>query len=133
MQSIRAVELAKKLGMSRYTMQDICQRDKKLAFKRNGVYYIRISELAKRPGYDLVRALMVTSSRCIKATTLAKISGISRRTVVGWCLSRPNFACRIGKTWYVDLDGLNASEEQIDAIIKSGLSNIAPDQSEDES
>ncbi len=133
MKSIKAVDLARSIGMSRFTMQDICQRDKKLAFKRNGVYYIRLSELAKRPGFDLVQALMIQSSRWVKATKLAKFSGIPRRTIAAWCLSRPNFAKRIGSIWYVDLDGLGASDDQISKIIRSGVSNIVSDPSKDES
>ncbi len=121
MKSIRAVELGRALGISRHTLQDICQRDSKLAYKKDGVYYIRITELAKRPGFDLIKALLVGSARMIKATKLAEMSGIPRRTVIGWCLTRPNFARRIGHVWYVDLDGLDASEEQIDAMMKRGL------------
>lgn len=107
-------------------MGDICQSDSKLAFKRNGIYYIRLEELAKRPGFDLVTALLSPHGKWIKAIELARRSGIPRRTMASWCRNRPNFAKRIGRIWYVDLELLGATEEQLDSIL-SGRSGQTED------
>ncbi len=116
MRSIRAIELAKQLGLARQTIWDICENDSRLAFKRNGSYYIRISELAKKPGFDLVGAILSPHGKWIKAVELAKKYGVPRRTMSNWCLTRPNFAKRIGRIWYVDLELLGATESQVDEL-----------------
>lgn len=109
--------MARQLGIPRYTMRDICQRDSNLAFKRNGIYYIRLAELAKRPGFDLVGALLAPHSKWIKAVVLARISGIPERTMRSWCATRPNFAKRLGSMWYVDLALLGANDDQIATLL----------------
>ncbi len=123
MKTIRATILAKQLGISRFTMACICRRDTKLAFKRNGIYYIRITELAKLPGFNLIDALLVPHGNWVKAIDLARLSGISRRTMTSWCKTRHNFAKRIARVWYVDLDQLDATESQIETLKQCVLGN----------
>ena len=123
MRVVKATDFVRQHGISRYTIRDICRRDTKLAFKKkDGHYYVRLSELAKRPGFDLVGAILASHSNWIKAIDLARHAGIPRRTVANWCLSRPNFAKRIGRVYYVDLEALGASEDQIQ-IIKNWAPN----------
>ncbi len=124
MRTIKATDLARQLGISVRSMCYICKNDPTLAFKRNRTYFIRLSELAKRPGFDLVDALLVPHGVWIKAIALAKMAGISRRTMSSWCKTRPHFAKRISNIWYVDLKQLGATDEQIE-MIKSG--KIKPD------
>lgn len=98
-------------------MSWICKQDPLLAFKKSGVYYIRLTELAKREGFNLVSALMIRHVKWIKATHLARISGVPHRTMMSWCKSRPNFAKRISNTWYVDLELLGADDDQIAQLL----------------
>lgn len=116
MRTIKAIELAKTLGIARRTVAGWCAADPKLAFKRNGVYYIRVSELARRPGFDLVSALTLTNSRWIKAISLAAVARRPRRTIANWCANRPRFAKRVGRVWYVDLEALGATDEQVETL-----------------
>lgn len=117
MRTIKATDLARRLGISRRTMSWICKKDTALAFKKQGVYFIRLTELAKRPGFTLISALMIPHSRWIKATDLARISGVPLQTMNTWCRNRPNFAKRISNTWYVDLELLGATDEQIEQLL----------------
>ncbi len=117
MRTIRAIDLARTLGISRRTVSAWCKNDAALAYKNaKGVYYIRVSELAKRPGFDLISALTIESSKWIKAVDLACISGRSRRTISYWCLTRPRFAKRIKRCWYLDLEAMGATEEQVETL-----------------
>lgn len=128
--ALKSIEIARQLGISPRTMSELCRKDPALAFKRKGDWYVRIEELAKRPGFDLVQALMLTSARWIKSTDLARLTGWSRRTVVRWCATRRNYAKRIGRTWYVDLSQVDAPEEKIEAWLRQSEQRGAPGSSE---
>jgi len=132
MRTIRATELARQLGISRRTMSDICKNDPGLAFKRNRAYYIRLTELAKRPGFDIIDALLAPHGSWIKAVKLAKMAGIPRKTMSTWCRTRPNFAKRIWRIWYVDLEQIGANEDQI-KMLRNGnnVSNLGQITSDD--
>ena len=106
--------------MSRRTMAWICKNDPLLAFKKNGVYFIRVTELAKKPGFDLIGAMLSPHCKWIKARELARLSGIPIRTMGAWCKTRPNFAKRISNTWYVDLEQLGATDLQIRKLSNPG-------------
>lgn len=118
MRLIKGTELARRLGLPRRTVVDWIHRDPSLAVMKDGVYWIKLEKLADKPGMDLVSALTLPDHRWIKAVDLALISGVSRRTVAYWCKTRPQFARRLGRLWYVDLELLGATEEQIDALRK---------------
>lgn len=111
---IKATALARALGISRRTVYDWCRRDPNLAYRKNGRdYYIRIEELAKRPGMDIVTALLLEKDgEWIKAVDLAKLAGVPRRTVANWCATRPWFARRIGRNWYLSREVLGATPAQ---------------------
>lgn len=113
---MRASELADLLGISKRTVRGWCQADPKLALKKDGIYWIRLVELAKRPGFDVISAFTIPSARWMKAVHLASILNCPRRTVSGWCSNRRRFAKRIGRTWYVDLESLGATDEQIEVL-----------------
>lgn len=115
---IRAGELARALGISRYTVRDWCRRDPELAIRKNGMNYVRVRVLATKPGMDMIQALLVPHQRWVKTTDMARLAGISRKTVNNWCRSRPWFACRIGRTWYLNLTALDASPEEMDFLKK---------------
>lgn len=119
MKVIKATELARTLGMSRYTMRDICRNDPKLAFKRGRDYWVRISELAKRPGMDIIEAILAPNSgKWVKAVDLAKMAGLPRRTIAYWCKNRPHFARRIGRLWYLSTDVLGVTPDQAEFLAK---------------
>jgi hypothetical protein len=120
--NIRAAMLAKKLGMPRRTMAWICKNDPELAYKKGRIYYIRVSVLATKPGFDIISALLSPHCKWIKARELARISGIPVRTMGAWCKTRPNFARRISNVWYVDLEQLGATPAQIKLLSKPGRS-----------
>lgn len=86
--------------------------------KKSGTYYIKLDLLAKCPGIDLIDAFCLPGRRWFKAVDLAAAAGISRKTVGNWCRDRPRFAKRIGRIWYVDMESLGATEDQIDALEK---------------
>lgn len=99
-------------------MRDWCAYDPDLAVRRGRDWYIRVSELARRPGMTYVQALLCTSQTWVKAVDLAAASGISRRTVSYWAKTRPGFGKRIGRIWYVDLEQLGATPDQVEIIRK---------------
>lgn len=112
--TLKARKLARDLGIPRRTMTNICRNTPDLAYKdRKGQWVVRVSELAKRPGFDLIQALMVTTTRWIPAAALARILGIPPRTMTHHCANRTYNAKRIGRNWYVDLSQMDAPEELI--------------------
>lgn len=117
MRLIKAAELARQLGIAPRTMRKICKKDPALAVMNRGAYYIRLEALARLPGFDLVTAFLLPTQRWIKAVDLARSSGVPRRTIAQWCHDRPRFATRIGRVWYVDLEGLGANNEQIAGLL----------------
>ena len=124
MRTIKATQLAKSLGLSRYTMRDICRRDTKLSFKKGRVYYIKIEELAKRPGFSLVDAILASSGRWVKAIELARAGNIPERTIRSWCAEHPHLAVQLASMWLINLDNLGASEEQIADLV--GRTRLSP-------
>lgn len=48
----------------------------------------------------------------IKAVELARVSGISRKTVCNWCENNRGFGIRLGRVWYVDLEAAGWSWER---------------------
>jgi hypothetical protein len=118
MKAVKAIELARTLGISRRTMSGWCRADPALAYKKEGVYWIRLERLAQKPGLDIVSVLTGTQNRWIKAIDLARWAGIPRETVAYWCRKRPRFAKRIGRLWYVSLDELGCTSEQAEALRK---------------
>lgn len=88
-------------------MRRMCAKDPTLAIKRDGVYYIALEKIADRPGFDLVAALMLPTSKWVKAVDVARKAGISRKTVSNWCRTRQRFAKRLGRIWYIDMETFN--------------------------
>jgi hypothetical protein len=113
MRLVRAADIARQLGIPLRTMRDICKRDPALAVIRHGAYYIRLDELAKRPGFDLVSAILLRTRRWVKAVDVARARGRSRRNVAFWCRTRQRYAFRLGKIWYVDLDALGEGDGEL--------------------
>ncbi len=130
----RAIDLARELGIPARTVTNWCKRDPELAFKKNYVWWIRLDRIAGRPGITLVDAYMLGSSQWIQATRLARLAGISRKTMNNWCRSRPRFAKRIGTDWYVDLDQWGADPDRIEQLLgnpsqtdnQEGVTRVAP-------
>lgn len=118
MKIVKAAQLAKTLGISRFTIRDLCRRDTALAFKKGRDYYIRLDVLATRPGFDAVSVLLLTKKRWIKAVDLAHMAQCPRRTVAYWCKRRPHLAHRIGRIWYVCIDDLGATPDQMETLMK---------------
>lgn len=120
MKFIKATVLARTLGISRRTVSDWCRRDPSLAFRREGRdYYIRVEQLAKRPGMDIISALLLENDgKWMKAVDLARLAGVPRRTVAHWCATRPWFARRIGRNWYLSREVLGATPEQAEFLQK---------------
>lgn len=116
MKYIKASKLAKALGISRYTVRTWCQQQPNLARKRGRDWYISIKELARRDGLDPVKVLTLTQEKWVKAVALAEKAEISRRTIAHWCKTRPDFALRIGRIWYIHPGELGATPDQIDII-----------------
>lgn len=113
MKYIEAAKLAKTLGISDRTMRDICRNDKKLAYKRDGVYWIRVAALAACPGMDEIKALLILESgKWVKVIDFARAASLPERTVRSWAATRPNFAIRLGKIWYISVEMLARNEEE---------------------
>jgi len=104
MKLIKAAQLAEALGVNRRTMSRICKATPDFASLHNGDYYIDLEELAKRPGFDLITALMLPTRKWRKAIDLAREAGIPRETMAYWCRYRPRFAIRLGRVWYIDVE-----------------------------
>jgi hypothetical protein len=114
----QATVLARELGIPRRTMALWCKKDPELAYKIGRIYWVRLERFAGRPGVGLIDALTLGSSRWMKAADLARLSEISRKTIGNWCRNRPGFAKRLGSDWYVDLESLGCSEEDIENLVK---------------
>lgn len=107
------------LGIAQRTVSDWCAADPILAFKDSkGDYWVRIEEISKKPGFDLISALTLTTARWVKAVDLARVAGHSRRTMCYWCAHRPRFAKRIGRNWYVDLEAIGVPDDLIEEILR---------------
>jgi hypothetical protein len=118
MRLVKARELARSLGIPIRTMSYMCKTDPEIAIKRDGVYYVKLDKLAERPGFDLITAMLLPTQRWVRAIDVAKFAHRSRKTMNNWCRSRPRFAMRIGRIWYINLEELGASEEQIETLRK---------------
>lgn len=109
-------------------MSSWCEKDPDLAFKKGREWWIRLDMLAGRPGITLIDAYMLGSSRWILATKIARMSGIPTKTVNNWCRSRPGFAKRIGTDWYIDLEQMGATQDE---VLSLGLGNPSQEPAED--
>lgn len=118
-------ELCDRLGIPRRTFNSWVEKDPHLAVYREnhsgrenggGSYWVKIDRLVDKYGLDPVVAHTLETSRWMKATTFAGISGVPRRTIAYWCRTRPNLGRRIGRHWYIDLEALGATDEQIEAL-----------------
>lgn len=123
-------ELAKELGIPKETFQRWIEKDPSLAVyipggPGNGSWWIKLDKLEGRAGITLQDAYTLGSRPWMKATLLAKKSGISRRTIAHWCRTRPGFGKRLGRIWYVDLEEFGANPEQIAKLLGIG-SNEEP-------
>ena len=106
-------ELARLTGIPRTTLLGIAVREPHLTTRRGRTTYFVLSKLAEKPGMGVIETLTLADGpRWVKLVDLAQISGIPRRTLATWAKTRPNFACRIGRIWYVRLETLGASPEQ---------------------
>lgn len=77
---------------------------------------------------DLITAFMLHhEQRWVPATAFARISKISRKTIANWCKDQRKFAKRLGRIWYIDLDQLGLTEEQIETIILASRANPSTD------
>lgn len=121
MRLVRMGELCEQLGIPRRTFNDWVNRDPDLAIEkpsRHGkVYWIKLDKLSERFGFDLVEVYGLMGTRWVRAADLAKVTGISRRTICNWCRGRPNFGKRIGRNYWVDLKQFGASDEQIEKLL----------------
>lgn len=91
-------------------------RDPHLARKSAGIWHVNVRTLAAHRGFDLVELLILLRSpttSLVKATELARTSGLPRRTIAHWCLTRPGFAVRVGNVYYVALDRLGVTPEEV--------------------
>lgn len=132
MRLVLMADLCKQLGIPRRTFQDWVKKDPSLAVLLPGprgsmAYYIRIDRLAGRHGIGPIDAYLLPRARWIRATELAQLAGKSRWTVQDWCRKRPGLGKRIGRNYWVDLDQLGASEEEIQALL-GGLGEKEDDQ-----
>lgn len=138
----RMRDLARELGIPRETFQRWIERDPDLAVwvpggRGGGSWWVKLDKLAGREGITLEDAYMLGSTRWIKAVELAALSGIPRKTIANWCRDRPGFAKRIGRVWYVDLEDLGASREDVETLrgkirgLRRGISSQS-DTQEDE-
>lgn len=118
MKLIKAATLARNLGIPRRTVSDWCRRDRKLAKKIKNDYYIYIDRLAECHGLDPIKARLILNRRLIKARTMAELAHMPRRTLARWCRDRSDLAIRIGRVYYLDLEGLGCTEAQAEALRK---------------
>lgn len=120
MRLIKATKLARLLGISRRTVAKWYQTDPALVVRKGRDYYVKLDQLALKPGFDLVAALTIESACWIKAVDFAAAANHPRKSVANWCKGRSRFAKRIGRIWYVDLAEMDLTEEQI-ATLKSKI------------
>ena len=110
-------DLCEQLGIPRRTFNQWVQDRPEIAVVRNGrggpEYWIKVEKL----GLDLVDAHSLLGARWVRAAHLAKVSGISRWTIQNWCRERPGFGKRIGRSYWVDLDQLGVSEQEIERLL----------------
>ncbi len=125
MRLIKATQLARMLGISTRSVAKWCKEDPNLAFLKGRQYYIKLDELARRPGFDLVAALTLENACWVRAVDYAAAAGRPRRNVAHLCKTKPRFAKRIGRIWYIDLVEEGLSADQI-AVIKSLIPPRAP-------
>lgn len=131
-------ELARRLGVPIRTFNKWAQDDPELTVLLRGkrtklTRWVKLERLAGRHGITLVDAYMLGSSRWIKATTLATLAGIPRRTMAYWCRTRPGFARRIAHMYYIDLEQFGASIDDVEALHKKlNLGNPGNDENEED-
>ncbi len=122
MRLMKMGELAAKLGIPRRTFQGWIEREPGLGVfindRNGGSWWVKLDKLAGRQGITLTDALMLGSRRWVAAVDLAILAGISKRTMSHWCRTRPGFAKRIGQVYYVDLEELGASFDDVEELFQ---------------
>lgn len=116
-------ELAAKLGIPRRTIQLWVERDPELSVLKknesgNLSHWIVLDRFVGRHGITLIDAYTLGFSPWVKAVDVAKMAGISRKTVANWCRDRPGFAKRLGRIYYIDLSQFGATSDQVVEVIK---------------
>lgn len=106
MRYIKASDLATALGVSPRTVRYWCKTRPNLAFKKKGVYYIKLNEIAACDGFDLITANMIKSHRWMKLVEVARLLEITRQTAWWMCRNGHFTGLRIGRTWYLNVHDL---------------------------
>ena len=126
MKLIKMRVLAARLGIPVRTFQDWIKLDPSLGVfikdRHNGSWWIKVEKLAGRHGIGLIDSYMLGEHRWIKAVDAAKIMGVSRHTMRNWCNTRPGFAKRIGRVFYIDLHDLGADPESVEKFFEGDSS-----------
>ncbi len=120
MRLIKATKLAEILQISRRTIALWYRTDPELVVRKGRDYYVKLDQLALKPGFDLISALTIDKARWIKAVDFAAAAGCSRKSMANWCKDRSRFAKRIGRIWYIDLAEMGLSEDEI-AVLRSKI------------
>lgn len=123
---IKSTVLAKALGVSRFTVRDWCRKQPDMVVKKGRDNYIKLEILMGKPDVDEVELLLLLNDdnaarRYIKLVELARIARLPRRTLAYWCMHRPGFGFRCGRNWFVNLQAIGMTEEQIDDLSKNGV------------
>lgn len=126
MNEMKAIDLAKSIGISRSTMSKWCKNSQIPARKVKRVWWVRLDRLAETTGIHIVDMLMIPHKRWMKSTDLAKLTGFSRKTINNWCRTRPKLAMRLKTAWYVDLDALGNDNSDIETRLLATLSQLEP-------
>lgn len=105
MRTVKAIDLARDLGIPRSTMARWCSKRSDLAFKRNGQWYVRVDALADCDGVGgLIGAQLVARDRhrWIPLREIAARLPINPRTLRRWARKGSGAFKRIGRNWNVD-------------------------------
>lgn len=114
MQTVRAIDLARDLGIPRRTMSRLCSRRPDLAVMRDGEWFVRVDALGNCDGIGgTIGALLLARDphRWVRIGEIAARFGVHRRTLARWARAGEIPARRIGRNWYVDtaeIEGLAA-------------------------
>jgi hypothetical protein len=116
--TIGVTELARTLGVPTRTVRRWCATHPGFAVRRNGQYFIKIATLRRVQGVDPLLILTAESHNWVKAVDLARVAGVSRQTMARWCKTRPWFAHRVGRNWYVSMEMLGVHPDNVDLLRK---------------
>ncbi len=79
MRLIKATKLAEILQISRRTIALWYRTDPELVVRKGRDYYVKLDQLALKPGFDLISALTIDKARWIKAVDFAAAAGAPAR------------------------------------------------------